>query len=198
MMHTTIKIKNQLKRKGCSTQLNFVKKEEKQANAKPKIEQKQEVISHGNQGKSDSSTTRNRDIKCFKCQGKGHIASQYNGEIESDDEDDTESMPPLEDVDDEEYVVQGELLVARRALSSCTNIASTTMVEKLGLPTIKHPRPYKLQWLNDSSEVGLLTVLMMSFLRRFHMVYLIFEELNIKSILMGRGECALIAEKSII
>ena len=29
--------------------------------------------------------------------------------------------------------------------SSCTNVASTTMVEKLGMPTIKHPRPYKLQ-----------------------------------------------------
>ena len=26
-------------------------------------------------------------------------------------------MPPLEDVDDEEYVMQGELLVAMRALS---------------------------------------------------------------------------------
>ena len=36
---------------------------------------------------------------------------------------------------------------------SCTNIASNIMVEKLGLPTIKHPWPYKLQWLNDSSEV---------------------------------------------
>ncbi|PKI60872.1 hypothetical protein CRG98_018745 [Punica granatum] len=32
---------------------------------------------------------------------------------------------------------------------SCTNVASTTMVEKLGLPMLKHPRPYKLQWLND-------------------------------------------------
>ena len=29
---------------------------------------------------------------------------------------------------------------------SCSNIASTIMVEKLGLPTIKHPQPYKLQW----------------------------------------------------
>ena len=36
---------------------------------------------------------------------------------------------------------------------SCTNVASTTMVEKLGMPTSKHPRPYKLQWLNDSGEV---------------------------------------------
>uniref|UniRef100_A0A2N9IHP7 Reverse transcriptase domain-containing protein n=1 Tax=Fagus sylvatica TaxID=28930 RepID=A0A2N9IHP7_FAGSY len=27
------------------------------------------------------------------------------------------------------------------------------MVEKLGLPMAKHPRPYKLQWLNDSGEI---------------------------------------------
>ena len=36
---------------------------------------------------------------------------------------------------------------------SCTNVASTSMVEKLGLTTLRHPRPYKLQWLNDSGEV---------------------------------------------
>ena len=27
---------------------------------------------------------------------------------------------------------------------SCTNVASTTLVEKLELPTNKHPRPYNL------------------------------------------------------
>ncbi|KAK1577931.1 hypothetical protein Q3G72_026097 [Acer saccharum] len=26
------------------------------------------------------------------------------------------------------------------------------MVNKLGLPTMLHPKPYKLQWLNDSGE----------------------------------------------
>jgi hypothetical protein len=31
---------------------------------------------------------------------------------------------------------------------SCTNVASTILVEKLSLPTLKHPKPYKLQWLN--------------------------------------------------
>ena len=36
---------------------------------------------------------------------------------------------------------------------SCTNVASTIMVEKLGLPMVKHPRPYKLQWLYDSGEI---------------------------------------------
>jgi hypothetical protein len=32
-------------------------------------------------------------------------------------------------------------------------VASTTLVEKLNLPTLKHSRPYKLQWLNDCGEV---------------------------------------------
>ena len=36
---------------------------------------------------------------------------------------------------------------------NCTNIISTIMVEKLGLPALKHPRPYKLQQLSDSVEV---------------------------------------------
>ena len=208
MVHMAIKIENQVKRKGNSNtrstpgpssstwKSNQWKKEEKPPNAKPKTELKQEGNNQGNQGKPDSFTTRNRDIMCFKCQGRGHIASQCpnkrvmvmrdNGEIETDNESDYDSMPSLEDADDEEYAVQGELMVARRALSvqakeddkmqrdnifhtrchvqnkvcsviidggSCTNVASTTMVEKLGMATCKHPRPYKLQWLNDSGEV---------------------------------------------
>ena len=36
---------------------------------------------------------------------------------------------------------------------SCTNVASTILVEKLNLATLKHSRPYKLQWLNDCGEV---------------------------------------------
>jgi hypothetical protein len=32
-------------------------------------------------------------------------------------------------------------------------VASTILVEKLNLPTLKHSRPYKLQWLNDCGEV---------------------------------------------
>ena len=36
---------------------------------------------------------------------------------------------------------------------SCTNVASALLVEKLQLPTLKYPIPYKLQWLNDSREV---------------------------------------------
>jgi hypothetical protein len=36
---------------------------------------------------------------------------------------------------------------------SCTNIASTILVEKLGLTTIPHPRPYSLRWLNKNGEI---------------------------------------------
>ncbi|XP_074297148.1 uncharacterized protein LOC141627833 [Silene latifolia] len=36
---------------------------------------------------------------------------------------------------------------------SCTNVASTIMVNKLSLPTQEQPNPYKLRWLNKGSEV---------------------------------------------
>jgi hypothetical protein len=35
----------------------------------------------------------------------------------------------------------------------CANIASDTIVKKLNLSCIKHPRPYRLQWLNEYGEV---------------------------------------------
>ena len=46
---------------------------------------------------------------------------------------------------------------------SCTNVASTTLVEKLNLPTLKQPRPYKLQWLNDCGEVKVNKKVLVSF-----------------------------------
>jgi hypothetical protein len=36
---------------------------------------------------------------------------------------------------------------------SCTNVASTYLVEKLALTTLKRPLPYHLQWLNECGEV---------------------------------------------
>ena len=36
---------------------------------------------------------------------------------------------------------------------SCNNLASTVLVEKLSLPTRKHPNPYHIQWLNDGGKL---------------------------------------------
>jgi hypothetical protein len=205
MVHMAIKVEQQLKRGGGTRAgHNSSSTSWKSSHAKP-LDKSQmpkpepsATTSHVPQGKTEASTSRNRDIKCFRCQGRGHIASQCpnkqvmvlqaNGEIVTDCEDsDTDDMPPLEDVFEEEYLAPDALtLVARRALSlqakgvdevqwenifhtrcyvkdkvcsmiidggSCTNVASTIMVEKLGLPMVKHPRPYKLQWLNDSGEI---------------------------------------------
>ena len=46
---------------------------------------------------------------------------------------------------------------------SCTKVASTILVEKLNLPTLKHPKPYKLQWLNDFGEVKVNKQVLVSF-----------------------------------
>ena len=46
---------------------------------------------------------------------------------------------------------------------SYTNVASTSLVKKLNLKTLKHPRPYKLQWLNDCGEVKINKQVLVSF-----------------------------------
>ncbi|KAF7808148.1 uncharacterized protein G2W53_040309 [Senna tora] len=46
---------------------------------------------------------------------------------------------------------------------SVPNVASTTMVEKLNLPTVRHPRPYKLQWSNECGEIKVDKQVLVSF-----------------------------------
>ncbi|XP_038973206.1 uncharacterized protein LOC120105113 [Phoenix dactylifera] len=46
---------------------------------------------------------------------------------------------------------------------SCTNVASTLLVEKLSLPKLKHPNPYRLQWLNDCGDIRVTKQVMISF-----------------------------------
>lgn len=46
---------------------------------------------------------------------------------------------------------------------SCVNLASTYMVEKLNLPTLKYPQPYKLQWLYKIGEIEVNKRVLISF-----------------------------------
>uniref|UniRef100_A0A2N9EC96 Reverse transcriptase n=1 Tax=Fagus sylvatica TaxID=28930 RepID=A0A2N9EC96_FAGSY len=166
MVHMAIKVERQLKRKGTrsfqnpgsstSWKSNWRKDEGAVLKSKTEPPKRREEVPSVNKGKTESQT-RNRDIKCFRCLGVGHIASQcpnkrtmiarVDGEVETESESDADQMPMLEDTcdDDVEYPVEGESLVARRALSA--------PIEKLNFPTLKHPMPYKLKWLNDCGEI---------------------------------------------
>jgi hypothetical protein len=218
MVHMAIKVERQLKRKGTArytsvSNTTWKSKWDKNdpAEAKRKTEPpmgKDEGTS--NKPKVESQPSRNRDIKCFKCLGSGHIASQCpnrrvmimrdNGEVMTESEDDSDGMPELVDASDDDgvvYPVTGESLVARRTLNthikvddvkqqrenifhtrchvnnkvcrmiidggSCTNVARTILVEKLNLSTLKHSRPYNLQWLNDCGEIKVNKQVLFSF-----------------------------------
>ncbi|KAA3457091.1 mutant gag-pol polyprotein [Gossypium australe] len=197
MVHMAIKFKKQLKKKG-SAQMN---KTPSASQAKEPTESVKSTkpLAESSQGEAiENVQTQSRDIKCFKCQGSGHIASQFpnrntmvilpNEEIESEEEvkkneDDVEN--PSDNEDEIEFFVEGEMLVVKRSLSvqssvsepqrenlfhtrwlvqgkfcstvidgeSCTNVASTLMVEKLAFSTTKHSSPYKIQWLNKGVEL---------------------------------------------
>ena len=45
-----------------------------------------------------------------------------------------------------------------------TRFASDTLVKKLKLSCLKHPRPYRLQWLNECGEVKVISFWNFSFL----------------------------------
>ncbi|KAF7839264.1 uncharacterized protein G2W53_007746 [Senna tora] len=213
MVHMAIKVEKQLKRKGFSKFNSGASSSLKQNWKKGERTFQQETTkgkeeaSSKSKGIYDSQTSRNRDIKCFKCLGSGHISSQCpnkrvmilkDREVMTDDDNDG-SMPSIEDNIDLgiEYAEEGECLVVRRALNcqikehelneqrenifhtrclvnnkvcsliidggSVTNVASTRMVEKLNLPIIRHPRPYKLQWLNECGEIKVDKQVLVSF-----------------------------------
>ena len=42
-------------------------------------------------------------------------------------------------------------------------MATSILVEKLNLSTLKHPRPYNLQWLNECGEVKVTKQVLISF-----------------------------------
>ncbi|CAA7047608.1 unnamed protein product [Microthlaspi erraticum] len=229
MLHKAVLVEQQLKRKGPSrssygadTHRPSYNRESKFPIPSKPVFKPLPTLPEKDKSKGETvSTGRTRDLKCFKCQGRDHYASECtnrrimiireDGEYESEDEPSPNSVTsPLEheikpvsgrlltamklpeqdegeiSSPDEYEERPGGLYVARRALSlqvrtneeeqrenlfhsrcyvqnkvcsliidggSCTNVASEAMVKKLGLKPQKHPKPYKLQWLNDECEM---------------------------------------------
>ncbi|KAL4388979.1 hypothetical protein GQ457_09G015490 [Hibiscus cannabinus] len=205
MVHMAMKVERQLKKKGTTRAYGGSTTKWGQGPYKPKPtfspnekggpSRNVKPIAETNKGKGTTMPARSRDVQCFKCLGRGHIASQCpnrntmllrdDGEVESEQEEEENENDAIQEEEELEHAVEGEALIVKRSLSmqpmegdeqrenifharchiggkvcfviidggSCTSVASTLMVEKLGLATTKHPRPYKLQWLNDGGEL---------------------------------------------
>ena len=139
MVHMAIKVERQLKRKGIqsfqnpssstSWRSNGRKDEGAVFKSKTKPPKRRDEAPNVNKGKNEYQT-RNRDIKCFRCLGVGHITSQcpnkrtmitrVDGEVETESEEDDDQMLSLQDAsnDNVEYLIEGESLVARSACPS--------------------------------------------------------------------------------
>uniref|UniRef100_A0A2N9GGT6 CCHC-type domain-containing protein n=1 Tax=Fagus sylvatica TaxID=28930 RepID=A0A2N9GGT6_FAGSY len=116
-----------------------------------------------NKPKVESQLSRNRDIKCFKCLGSGHITSQCpnkrvmimrdNGNVMTESEDDSDGVPELVDASDDDgvvYPVTGESLIARRALNTHIKMDDAEQQRE----NIFHTRYHvNNKWLNDCREV---------------------------------------------
>ncbi|KAJ9707529.1 hypothetical protein PVL29_002526 [Vitis rotundifolia] len=107
MVHMAIKVERQLKRKrtrsfqnpgsSASWRSNGRKDEGVVFKSKTEPPKRKDETPNVNKGKNESQT-RNRDSKCFRCLGVGHIASQcpnkrtmiarVNGEVETESEED--------------------------------------------------------------------------------------------------------------
>uniref|UniRef100_A0A2N9I342 CCHC-type domain-containing protein n=1 Tax=Fagus sylvatica TaxID=28930 RepID=A0A2N9I342_FAGSY len=171
MVHMAMKVERQLKRKGTARYTSVSNTTWKSkwdrndsAEAKRKTEPpKGKDEGTSNKPKVESQPSRNRDIKCFKCLGSGHITSQCpnrrvmimrdNGEVMTESEDDSDGMPKLVDASDDDgvvYPVTGESLAARRALNTHIMVDDAEQQRE----NIFHTRCHvNNKWLNDCGEV---------------------------------------------
>ena len=160
-----------------------------------------------------ASANRGSEIKCFKCLGRGHVASQcptkrtivikgqdlYSSQDESHEEShsfsDSHSDTSSKDKT-HAYAKEGSFFMIQRLLNShqnlplndqrknifhtrcevskklcsliidngsCCNCCSTTMVEKLNLTLMPHPKPYKLHWLDEDGDLKVKHQVMVKF-----------------------------------
>ncbi|EOY20548.1 Uncharacterized protein TCM_011944 [Theobroma cacao] len=129
------------------------------------------ILPYGGQNSPGSSTNKggsNSHIRCFTCGEKGHTSfaclqrkvnlTEFREELE-----------PIYDKYDEEieeidvYPTQGKVCDLMIDGGSMENIISKEAVNKLKLPTSKHPHSYKIGWLKKGHEVLVTTQCLLKF-----------------------------------
>nr|KYP41316.1 hypothetical protein KK1_037308 [Cajanus cajan] len=161
LVQLCIRVEQQNLRKGKTQTNSYIKKDYKregQDNSSTNSSKGQEKEKESDKNKNVvTSSSKTSDIKCFKCLGRGHIASQcptkkvmilrgqdiYSSLDESSSTTSSDSETSKEDPQIEKlYPVDGDLLMVKRLLGS-----------QPSLTTIPHPHPYKLHWLNEGEEL---------------------------------------------
>ena len=65
----------------------------------------------------------------------------------------TEEVSQRENIFHTRCTIQGKVCSLIIDGGSCANVASSYMVDKLGLERTKHPQPYQLRWLDDRVKI---------------------------------------------
>lgn len=128
LVHQAIKVEQQLKRKGQlrrSSNYSFNSSSWKDKQKKEGTSSPKEAMSDpkGKNITSSRNVSTNKIVKCFKCQGQGHIASQCPIKRtvlieENDDLEDEEGVVNDEGGEEEEDGENGEFLMTRRMLGN--------------------------------------------------------------------------------
>ncbi|GKV07038.1 hypothetical protein SLEP1_g18849 [Rubroshorea leprosula] len=166
-----------------SWKLNWSKKEENSVFKPKTATSKSKEVGSNEKSKTDNTQGRNRDIKYAEIETEGESDDDSMPPVEDVDD-------GMEYAVDGELIVTRRALnvqakeddevqhdnifhtrchIKNKVCSviidggSYTNVASTVLVEKLNLPMKKHPRPYKLQWLNDCGEIKVNKQVLVSF-----------------------------------
>src|SRR3954464_6916231 len=138
LVHQAIKVEQQLKRRGLgrrsTTTFNShswkdkTKKDGASSSKEATVENKGKTIT------PDSSVSTNKNVKCFKCQGQGHIASQCPTKrtmLMEENEEIIEEEDGNYDEEFEEEIPSGDLLMVRRMLGSQIKEEDTSQRENL-------------------------------------------------------------------